>query len=516
MELKMKDIHINGIKSNSKSGFTIDDDIIVSDSKPDVERIIKDQGEVSIQDIKILKDKINIKGILEFTVLYFGGSGEIGSISGKINFDENINAQDIDSKDMINIKCELEDMTATIINSRKISIRALVNINCVYEEENNEDIAVDIDYFDDDKVSILKEKANISQIVVNQKDVLRINDDIVLSSMKKDIEEIVYYDMALVNMDYRLMDNAVGIKGGMNVFVLYITKEGDFDYIEKEIPINSSIDVNGCNPVMVDNIRTAINERLIQIKKDEDGEERIFEIDAALDIEIKIYVEEEVDILKDVYSIKYDVKLDTKKVEYECLKLKNNSKFKINDRMKLDDSLPEVLQICDNNAKVYIDDVIAKENGMDINGVVSVQTLYISEDDMQPLNLIKLTIPYNSFIEVKNLDSNCVYDITPNLDSINITMLGNREIEVKCIISLFVIVFEKKETEVIKSMSVSEPDIEKIEDLPAMTGYVVKENDSLWKIAKEFHSTIEKIKKVNDLENNDVNVNERLLVLKEV
>ncbi len=48
-----------------------------------------------------------------------------------------------------------------------------------------------------------------------------------------------------------------------------------------------------------------------------------------------------------------------------------------------------------------------------------------------------------------------------------------------------------------------------------MVGYMVKKGDSLWKIAKKYYTTVENIKKINELTGNEIKEGEMLLVVKE-
>ena len=47
-----------------------------------------------------------------------------------------------------------------------------------------------------------------------------------------------------------------------------------------------------------------------------------------------------------------------------------------------------------------------------------------------------------------------------------------------------------------------------------MKGYIVQKGDTLWKLAKENYTTIEKIMTVNNLENETIKKGDRLLIIK--
>ena len=65
-------------------------------------------------------------------------------------------------------------------------------------------------------------------------------------------------------------------------------------------------------------------------------------------------------------------------------------------------------------------------------------------------------------------------------------------------------------------MSVRPLDVEKLQELPGIVGYIVQPGDSLWKIAKKFHTTVDNILLTNGLASETVSPGEKLILVKEV
>ena len=57
--------------------------------------------------------------------------------------------------------------------------------------------------------------------------------------------------------------------------------------------------------------------------------------------------------------------------------------------------------------------------------------------------------------------------------------------------------------------------LEEMKKRPGIVGYVVKEGDDLWSLAKRYNTTVEGICKVNDLKDEDVKIGQRILIFKE-
>ena len=47
-------------------------------------------------------------------------------------------------------------------------------------------------------------------------------------------------------------------------------------------------------------------------------------------------------------------------------------------------------------------------------------------------------------------------------------------------------------------------------------GYIVQPGDSLWKIAKKFHTTVDNIKETNGLTEDEIRPGDKLVLIKEI
>ena len=90
-------------------------------SKPDVEKIIKTQGEVKFEEQKANGNKLHVRGALVFQTLYISEehSHPIHSMNAQIPFDETIHMETDCNQDEVTIRVELEDLSSGLINSRK-------------------------------------------------------------------------------------------------------------------------------------------------------------------------------------------------------------------------------------------------------------------------------------------------------------------------------------------------------------------------------------------------------------
>ncbi|NLJ90629.1 MAG: DUF3794 domain-containing protein [Clostridiales bacterium] len=516
MELVKKNIHMNKLKCKSDLQITLDDDFNVPDVKPDIYKIIKEQGEVRIHDLKISNGKILVQGALVFNVLYLSDESDrpIYNISSQIPIEEVIHLDGVEVGDDASISVEIEDLSSSLINSRKFNIKSIVTITVFIDELYDEATAVSVAL--DDSVEYITTELTVTNIAINKRDTYRFKDEIHLPSNKGNIQEVLYSEVELRNPEARLLEDKFTIKGEILVFILYAgeNEETPIEYYESELPFSSTIDLNGCRDDMIDDISFELGSKSIQVLADDDGEDRILDVEVVIDMGIKVYQDENLELLYDLYSTSKDIKPVWKETYFENLLVKNNSKARLNDRVKINKNQPSILQICHGVGKAKIDDVFIVEDGLEVNGVIEVQIMYISSDDQIPLNTIKSMIPFTQLVEVRDIKEDIIYDVNARLEQLSVMMLDSEEIEVKAGIAINTIAFDKINTRVISDVEVAKLDKKEVQSMPSVVGYIVKPNETLWDIAKKFRTTRLDLIELNRLEDENVRSGDKILITK--
>ena len=145
LELVKKNIHMNRWKGNATSQITLDDDFIVPDTMDDVDQVILDSGEIVIESVKNQGERVLVRGKMDFNILYRKSEGGLQALGGSISFEEPINVPGLEEKDYVQLSWDLEDLNTGMINSRKLSIKAIVTLEVKVETLYDVEAAVELD-----------------------------------------------------------------------------------------------------------------------------------------------------------------------------------------------------------------------------------------------------------------------------------------------------------------------------------------------------------------------------------
>lgn len=518
MELLKKNIHMNHEKSKASSQVTLEEDYNVSDSKPDVSKLIQKKASVKLDDMKVTTDHVQITGALEVCVLYVADTPDrqIHRLEAKIPFEEQMNLDGVERGDNICLKWDVEDTAVSLINSRKLSMKALLGFQASVEEIYDAQAAVEIHGLGD--ISTKSKELELLQLSVQKKDILRVKDEIAIPSNKPNIQEILWENVQLRGTDIRVLDGQIDVRGEMFIFVLYAgdDENGTKQWIETVLPFKGTVECPGCAQNLIANVEVSLSSSNLEVKPDYDGEERLIQVEAVLDLDIRLYEEERVRILEDVYTPVKELIPVTMEQVYESLVVKNFSKCRASDRMRMEKSQPRMLQICHSQGEVRIDDTAVTNNGISVEGAVFVTILYITSDDTYPYALLEGAVPFNHIIEVPNIDKDCRYTLQTELEQLSTTMIDSDEMEVKVLVNLNAMVIRVHKEQCIIDVEEHDLDMKKLQELPGIVGYIVQPADSLWSIAKQYYTTPERICSLNGIEGGEVQTGDRIIVMKAV
>ncbi|MBR6615510.1 MAG: DUF3794 domain-containing protein, partial [Lachnospiraceae bacterium] len=230
---------------------------------------------------------------------------------------------------------------------------------------------------------------------------------------------------------------------------------------------------------------------------------------------VRLYEEEDVEILGDLYALDREIIPETESLCFEQIVAKNLVKHKIQEKISLSGG-QRILQICHSDGMVKIDEVQLMENGIRIDGVLEAQMIYMTSDDSAPVAAFTELIPFQTEVGIPGIREGSTYQLAPALEQISAVMLGGDTVEMKAVVSLDLLVMGQSCETVIRNVREEPIDMEKLKRMPGIVGYLVQPGDSLWKLAREYHTSVEDIMSVNQLGSSEIRPGDKLILVKAV
>jgi hypothetical protein len=514
VELKNSTIRQNSIKSRAQSQITLDNDSIVSDRKPDVVRIIHTEGALYFEEVRVASGMAVANGRLKFTVLYRGGENQLESLEDEIRFTEKLYLDEIDELDPVKLGGRLEDLNITAINSRKLAVRAVIGINAVCEQQTEKELVSGIEA--DASVQQKKEKRKMLLLDFAGRDLLRVHREFSLPAASPNIGYIIYRHVEIRKKESVGMGESLQLTGEAAVSVLYRSAEGTDEWFETAVPFAENIDtrIEGDEPLFW--VKSELSDWELEVIGDGDGEPRSFAMDIVFDVDIKIWNEEEKEILTDVYALDRTLKPKLVPMESRKLLVKNEAQLGIRRQMSLPDDAERILQICTCQGNTAVDFVEKQKNALEVEGILNVHILYATPDDSFPVSHVCEQIPFAQRVDVPGLDSETEelgWEVEPQIIQLAVNLLDQEHYEIRATLLLSTLVLKKESFFSIEEIEEEPFDAESLSRQPGITGYRVKD-ETLWDIAKEFTTTGEQIMEINSLASPELAAGQKLVIVR--
>lgn len=184
-------------------------------------------------------------------------------------------------------------------------------------------------------------------------------------------------------------------------------------WLEQAIPFSGEAECGDCTSDMIPNVEVTMVQNTMEIAPDADGEERMLQMDVVLELDLKLYRETSMTLLQDVYTPKMKTVPVSQPEELESLLVKNYSKCRISDKLKVEESPHKILQICHGEGKIKVDEARVVENGILAEGVLELRILYIISDDEMPFYAAETAVPFSHVVEAPGITRDCRYHLRP-------------------------------------------------------------------------------------------------------
>ncbi|MCL2386658.1 MAG: DUF3794 domain-containing protein [Defluviitaleaceae bacterium] len=519
-ELVREQVFLDQSVGSEQVQVMLEGDLIVPDTKPDMALLLQTEEQVIIDRTEAGADRVNYVGRLNLSVLYVAKSADksVHAISLSRPLDDFINLDGV-SKDMwVRAKASIANIDYRVVNDRKVNYRAIVNVSMTAERSDAHEMVVHIN--DVPENQLLKSDLNLNRTIENRIDRFVVKEQLVLPSSKPNIREILQVTAGVTNQEMRISSGRVNLSGELSLTTLYRgdNEESFIDFIESELPFNGPIDIAGAREDMFADVVLQVLDHHVSIRPDDDGEDRILEVEISVGVEMKVYSSETFPILEDAYIINQQLSLTKTAVKYPRLVCLNRNQTPVKEVVTLSGtapSIPDMLQVFRVKGNAHIDDIKVIEDKIVVEGAINTDILYVAESDTTPLSSFKTVIPYRQVIEAKGADPSMSVDVDISIDHVTFNMLAPRETEVRFLLTFNTRVVEQEETRIIRDIDFSEIDHATLASQASMTVYIVQNDDNLWKIAKRYNTPLDELLSVNDIEHpGKVTAGQKLLILK--
>ena len=292
-----------------------------------------------------------------------------------------------------------------------------------------------------------KETICVNKIIGQKVENVAVEGDIIVPDIKPDILSTIGSNGNICVYKKEVMEGEVKIDGGINIYVMYLSDDQNSTIrsLNTVLDFTKIIDFEGCKTNM--NIDDNINIKSIECKI---LNGRKISMKVILDVNIKIYSNETIEIVNEIENIPNVEKLE-EILELNSLVGTGETRVLAKDTIMIDnvDNLAEILKtnvsIGNIETKISYNKVLGKSEA-------NIKIMYLTDDNR--INVVTNNIPIMGFIDMQNVNDSNICNTKYKLKNLIIKPNNVEEhsifVEVELELSCFV--YEKKTVRLIQDL----------------------------------------------------------------
>lgn len=489
IEAQRENLNINKLISERKEIVFAEGDMIVPDSKPDILNTIGTSGVVSIYKKESQEGKARIDGTINTYIMYMpdGTDNNVRGLNTNIDFSEIFDISECKEGMEIISDATIKTIEAKVLNGRKISIKATLEINLKIYMQDEVEIINEIQ--NADNIQILKEDLMVNSLVGKGTTKIYAKDNISID-VSDNLAEILKAQICLVDKDIKVSYNKVLAKAEAEIKIMYLTEDNRVCNMKYKIPVVGFIDIQN---VMEENICDVNYEIKNIIIKPNTQEEHSIYIEIEIEVNCCVYEEKPINLIQDMYSPTQNLNFNKKSILAMTNKRNTTNTKQIREKINLKDI--EELKLID----IDVMPTILNENKINskILYEVELNLKFIFENTKNQLIIKDAKIPFDYTVD--NLQNGEQLNTNCNIEIRDADFIIQDRGDINCNIDI------QADTNMYRNVNINaidsiEEDGEREAEDYSIIIYVVKKGDTLWNIAKEFGSTVDGIARVNGIE----------------
>ena len=500
IETTRENVCVNHIVAQKTETVMVEGDSIIPDIKPDIINAISTSGIVCIYKKEINEGKVRLDGSVDTYVMYLADSDEnsVRSINVNLDFTQVIDIQNAMPDMDLETNAKLKNIECKVINGRKVSIKAFIEIGVKVTSKEDIDI---ISSVNSKGMQTLNKSIDINSVVGRGSTKVYAKDTLIIDNIDN-LSEIMKAELNITNRDIKISYNKVLAKSELNVKIMYLTDDNRINSVESTIPVMGFIDIENVTEENICNTQYEIKNVVI---KPNNTEEHSIYVEAEIEICCEIFKNQEINVIQDLYNPNTNVVFTQKQIQVMQKVETMQSTYSIKEKQVV----PEI-----GANKIY--DV---ETGIELTKQTCLNDKILYEGEMK-LNYLfdsgngvdtkQTSIPFNFSVDFMGVSQNSIVETNMEILMQDFVVTGDGSVEVK--VDILFNISLSKSTEINVIDDIKEEENRNVNSC-SLVIYYVKEGDTLWKIAKRFGSTVEEIARINGIENEDkLNIAQQLFI----
>ncbi len=543
--------------------MSVEEDLIVPDVRPDLEKIVSIDANPEISGYEAYKgssgaDMIKISGNLGISTLYLpAGSGyELISIASEIPFRYEAELPEHIGNGA-EITVEITRLTSKVINERKIRVSASASFKI---KEYGESEIEFLEGVKEESLLLKKEKIRFTDMAQRRTDTIDICERIRMKDSQLRPSRILKYDVNVVETHRQITRGKAVVEANAYYSILYVPEiesrdddpnrsagqpeaagspgdaqgnnegsrtpvffRGKTEFTQFIRLPEASVEEAAGSIVSFEVISSKLTFKEGMSNPDENDEDEdddtsgsdgspYLQLDLTVATGIQLYRDIEREIVTDMYHMNKDLEFSTTPHQISELCGTGLAEIALRDTINIDESKGNVGSVPYISVKLDKASYAVENDRCTVEGLLGAGVLF-TEEGSGEIICSNEKIPFRTVIDIPGINSDTSIEYVIGLKDIWFDRMNSRQVDFNCGISIRVYAWNVTSYELIDKVCYVEYD-ELAEEHASMVVYIANPGDTQWSVAKKFRTTVDALRKINSLtEEETIETGRRLLIV---
>ncbi len=493
LQIQKQNLCVNELVFDSQTEQAVEADLLLPDYCPDIQRILHCDLCCLIHSTKADQQRLCIEGELRLNVLYVSDSGTIRGIDQKQPFTRHLESKTTLCQPLIEVLSKVDYLNCRAVSSRRLEIRGAVTlkvrtVNCAKTELLQDGSAQGI--------QLKKTAFTVDSCIHGSESLFTVREELDLGSHQP-VAQILSNRMEVRLSDCKVISGKIITKGELKLQLLYLPLSAD----EKELPQELEYSLPFSQIIPADGAEEQENCCLslelagwdVQPKPDVDGELKVLAVEAQLRAAMAVHQPQDITVVQDCYSTLCPMSHEEKTLSFLNFVRCVQESHRIRETLSAAKNVQSVLSAW---ARVREVQCRRDENEIQINGMLSLMALVLDTEGVPQFyeEQVRLehSIPATQQALLFGLQLQPV-DVEANLNNAS-------QPELRCQLQLSAVLYTLERQKAISSIHMEEGSLHDSDEKCALCIYYADPGESVWNIAKQYHSDLTAVMEENGLD----------------
>ncbi len=493
--------NINEIIDSNSTEVLLESEFAISDNMPDMEKIVTAEGKARINNVTVTTDKITVDGLLIYNIIYRSNSEDytIHSMTGEIPFSEEISLEGV-TEDMEAFTNPFIDyIDAEQLSERSFLVKAVLVLDTdIYMKRP---VAYVSSLESDGSIQAKTKNIAYTDTVAEISEDININDAVELNKGSGEIDKIIKSgaDVYISNID--VLNDKMLIEGICKVGFIFIenNEQHTIGYVSEEFPFTHYLELASSNEDMLKDISVTVNDMTYSTTENFDDEKKLIEFALPFTVNATFYDNVERNIIMDLYSTDYELELQSEKVNISSLKNLTNEVIKYENNFDVvSGSIKDIYSV---DVSPKVSEKRIADNKYIVDGFLDVNMLYLN-GDINKIDKAFASLPFTADFTLNEDEALSKIQSDVSVHKCDAYRKGTSSVNLNCDITVGLKFKNDDEITVIRDVQEKSP-VDRSK-MPSLIFRVVQSGETLWDIAKNYNLSINYLKELNKLPENNV------------